>query len=62
VTPPFPQRGEVWLVDFSPGQASMVNLAQVLTIDKARLRRRLGIMPPESLIQVDAAIRVSLEV
>jgi mRNA interferase MazF len=43
-------------------QASMVNLAQLLTIDKTRLRRRLGIMAPESLVKVDAAIRVSLDV
>jgi mRNA-degrading endonuclease toxin of MazEF toxin-antitoxin module len=43
-------------------QASMVNLAQVLTIDKSRLRRRLGALPPDGLLQVDAAIRVSLNV
>jgi mRNA-degrading endonuclease toxin of MazEF toxin-antitoxin module len=43
-------------------QASMVNLAQALTIDKSRLRRRLGAVPPHGLLQVDAAIRVSLGV
>ena len=41
---------------------SMVNLAQILTIDKARLRRRVGVLPPELLNRVDAAIRVSLDI
>jgi len=43
-------------------QPSMVNLAQILTIDKARLQRRIGILPPERLQQVNEAIRVSLDV
>jgi mRNA interferase MazF len=43
-------------------QPSMVNLAQVLTLDKARLRRRLGILPAERLAMVDAAIGISLDV
>ena len=41
---------------------SMVNLAQILTIDKVRLRKRLGSLPEEKLQAVDAAIRVSLGV
>jgi mRNA-degrading endonuclease toxin of MazEF toxin-antitoxin module len=40
----------------------MVNLAQLLTLDKARLRRRLGVLPAERLAMVDAAIRISLDV
>lgn len=43
-------------------QPSMVNLAQVLTVDKSRLRRRLGTLSPERISMVDAAIRVSLDV
>ena len=113
MTPPLPRRGEVWLVNFSPGrgseqqgirpavviqndvgnqyaattivaaitstlriypvtvplrrgegglrQASMVNLAQILTIDKARLQRRLGVLAPERIATVNAAMKVSLD-
>jgi mRNA interferase MazF len=43
-------------------QPSMVNLAQILTVDKSRLQRRLGVVPPERLAAVDQAIRVSLDV
>lgn len=42
-------------------QKSMVNLAQILTIDKTRLQRKLGTLPPESAIRVNAAIRISLD-
>ena len=41
---------------------SMVNLAQILTVDKSRLRRRVGVLPPELVNRVNAAIRVSLDV
>ena len=40
---------------------SMVNLAQVLTIDKSRLQRRLGTLVSESIDRVNAAIRISLD-
>jgi mRNA interferase MazF len=43
-------------------EPSMVNLAQILTVDNTRLRRRLGSLPDERLEAVDAAIRVSLDV
>lgn len=39
---------------------SMVNLAQVLTLDKTRLIKRLGSVKAEKLREVDMAIRVSL--
>ena len=39
---------------------SMVNLAQVLTLDKTRLMKRLGSVKAEKLREVDRAIRVSL--
>lgn len=110
---PSPRRGEVWLVDFSPGRGneqkgvrpalivqnnvgnqyaattivaaitttikpypvtvvirartcglphdSMVNMAQVLTIDKARLIKKLGELAPEQLAAVNRALRISLE-
>lgn len=108
-----PRRGDVWLVDFSPGrgseqrglrpslviqndvgneyaattivatitspvkvypvtvpvgraegglrQPSMVNLPQLITIDKSRLRRRLGSLSADRMAAVDEAIRVSLD-
>ena len=40
---------------------SMVNLAQVLTIDKSPLQRRLGTLASESLDRVNAPIRISLD-
>ena len=43
-------------------QASMVNLAQILTVDKSTLRRRLGTLSSVQMDQVDAAIKVSLDV
>lgn len=108
-----PRRGEVWLVDFSPGRGSeqaglrpavviqndmgnqyagttivaaitttikpypvtvvvdkgegglprrsMVNLAQILTLDKSRLRRCLGVLSKDRMRMIEAAIRVSLD-
>jgi mRNA interferase MazF len=41
---------------------SMVNLAQLFTIDQTRLERRLGALSTERMQHVDAAIRVSLAV
>ncbi len=43
-------------------QSSMVNLAQILTLDKSRLQRKLGSLPPELVDKVNAAITVSLDV
>ena len=43
-------------------QPSMVNLAQVFTIDKSRLKKRIGRLSPKRMNQVDEAIRVSLDV
>ena len=40
--------------------ASMVNLAHLLTIDKTRLRKRLGALSTNRMSDVDEAIRVSL--
>ncbi len=114
MTAPSPRRGEVWMVNFSPGrgseqrgvrpalviqidvgneyatttivaavtstikpypvtvilkqgegglpQPSMVNLAQILTIDKSRLQRRLGTLPPELIDKVNSAIKISLDI
>ena len=41
-------------------QDSMVNTAQVLTLDKSRLIRRLGSLDTEQLSAVDRALRISL--
>jgi len=43
-------------------QPSMVNLAKIITIDKSRLRRRLGVLRAGLLNRVNAAIKVSLDV
>jgi mRNA interferase MazF len=40
----------------------MVNLAQLLTLDKSRLLRRLGALSSERMEQVNTAIRISLDV
>ena len=39
---------------------SMVNLAQLLTVDKERLIKRLGYLDEERMAEVDEAIRISL--
>jgi mRNA interferase MazF len=39
---------------------SMINLAQILTIDKTRLVKKLGDLSLEKLSEVDEAIRLSL--
>jgi mRNA interferase MazF len=43
-------------------QRSMINLAQLLTIDKGRLQRRLGNITDPVIERVNEAIRVSLDV
>ena len=42
-------------------QPSMVNLAQILTVDKSRLQRRLGTLPAETVVRVNTAIQISLD-
>ena len=54
-------------VVLSPGegglkQRSMINLAQLLTIDKGRLQKRLGYLSDAVVEQVNEAVRVSLDV
>ena len=39
---------------------SMVSLAQILTIDKGRLIQKIGIVGVNKMLEVDAAIKVSL--
>jgi mRNA-degrading endonuclease toxin of MazEF toxin-antitoxin module len=41
---------------------SMVNLAQVLTVDKERLDKRLGNLSQPTMLRVNEAIRVSMDV
>ena len=43
-------------------QNSMVNLAQMLSLDKRRLQKRLGNLSPTTMHRVNEAIRVSLDV
>lgn len=42
-------------------QPSMVNLAQILTIDKSRLQRRLGTIRADTMARVNTAIQISLD-
>ncbi|MGQ9533097.1 MAG: type II toxin-antitoxin system PemK/MazF family toxin [Desulfotomaculales bacterium] len=39
---------------------SAVNASQILTVDKARLTRRLGSLSAERMREVDRAIKISL--
>lgn len=41
---------------------SMVNLAQLLTVDKGRLQKRLGSLSDALMAKVNEAIRISLDV
>jgi len=41
---------------------SMVNLAQLLTIDKLRLMKRIGNLPAELIGQVNEASKISLAI
>jgi len=43
-------------------QRSMINLAQLLTIDKGRLQKRVGRLSDSVIQRVDEAIRISLDV
>ena len=43
-------------------QRSMVNTGQILTIDKARLQKRLGRLIDSNMRRVETAIRVSLDI
>ena len=39
---------------------SMVNLAAIMTVDKARLVKRAGVLSADKMAEVDAAIKASL--
>ena len=39
----------------------MINLAQILTVDKSRLQRRLGILRADTVKRVNDAIQISLD-
>jgi mRNA interferase MazF len=43
-------------------EESMINLAQILTIDKGRLIRKMGQIEKEKIVEVDDAIKISLGV
>jgi mRNA interferase MazF len=43
-------------------EESMINLAQIITIDKGRLLRKLGRLEEEKIMEVNEAIKVSLGV
>ena len=43
-------------------QGSKIALDQIRVVDKRRLGRRLGALSPERMLEVDAAIRLSLAV
>ncbi|MCK4672584.1 type II toxin-antitoxin system PemK/MazF family toxin [candidate division WOR-3 bacterium] len=39
---------------------SMINLAQILTVDKSRLHKKLGQLTGKQMVEVDKALRISL--
>ncbi len=41
---------------------SMANFAQILTVDRGRLQRRLGALSAERMREVNSAIKISLDV
>jgi mRNA interferase MazF len=41
-------------------QDSVVNVSQIVTVDKQRLNERVGRIPPEVMRDVDAGLRLSL--
>ena len=43
-------------------EESMINLAQILTIDKKRLMRKMGQIEEEKIVEVGEAIKISLGV
>ena len=43
-------------------EESMINLAQILTIDKGRLIRKIGQIESQKIVEVDEAIKISLGV
>ena len=43
-------------------EESMINLAQILTIDKGRLIKKMGQIEEEKIVEVDEAIKISLGV
>jgi mRNA interferase MazF len=54
-------------VALKPGEGglkkpSMVNLAQILMVDRARLQRRIGTLSAARMDMVNAAVKVSLDV
>lgn len=54
-------------VPLKPGEGghkkpSMVNLSQILTVEKARLQRRVGTLSTARVDMVNAAIKISLDV
>ncbi|HUW63395.1 MAG TPA: type II toxin-antitoxin system PemK/MazF family toxin [Spirochaetia bacterium] len=54
-----------FLVRLAAGQGglereSVVNLSQILTIDKGRLQRKLGALSHDKMAEVDKAVMVSL--
>jgi len=40
---------------------SMVNAAQILTVDKSRLVKRLGALSPEKMDEVNSVLKISLD-
>ena len=39
---------------------SVVNVSQILTIDKALFTERVGLLPPETMVAVDGGLRLAL--
>jgi mRNA interferase MazF len=54
-----PTHIEIGSGEFGLERDSVILCEQVRTIDKSRLRDRLGVLPPQAMEQVDQAIAIS---
>lgn len=57
---PFPVTVVLGAGEGGLARESMVNLAQILTVDRSRLERRLGELDSNRQAHIDAALRISL--
>lgn len=60
INKPFPFIINITARESGLDKNTSVNLAQIMTIDKSRLERRIGVVPPAKIIDLDKAIINSL--
>jgi len=60
ITKPYPFIVNITAKETGLNENSSVNLAQIMTIDKNRLHKKIGEIPPAKLLQINNAIVNSL--